>query len=272
MKGEEQPAHGEAEELTVASSHGDRRNLTVPNTRKGRGRQGASEKPLPILQDPFTTPENSRPVPQDPFTPLQNTRSSLRAEDEAGSGKTEEFKAAFLQQDERPLQVSKTRKGKGPRSSPENSRPLALQSPFATPSRGRTNPYRDSSISQFKQSFAALNGRRAATYDHFRNPSTPTAARDRFWQIGDQPAGTPPSTRVGSGRHGPWDIDKEFGLSPRREGESSEEHVDRIHDETMEEERASKREREEEKMRREREEEEERSRKRGRRGKGRASL
>lgn len=71
----------------------------------------------------------------------------------------------------------------------------------------------------------------------------PRPARDP-WQTGSQPAGSPPSTRMESGRHGPWDLEKELGLSPREPGEDDREYSARLHAEAIEERRARKREEE----------------------------
>lgn len=49
------------------------------------------------------------------------------------------------------------------------------------------------------------------------------------WQFGERPTGSPASSQRGSAAFGPWDIDKELGLSPRREGESIAEHLERLH-------------------------------------------
>lgn len=159
---------------------------------------------------------------------------------------TEERGQASLASAEEALNAIRATKGMRRRGGAENVRPSSQASEPQTPTPIRTaRPTTETPLPRSQRpSFGQAQGPSphagpsSATRQHLTPLSPRPMRRDTRrqalaekpdpWQIGSRPEGSPASTQAGSAAFGPWDIDKELGLSPKSEGESLEEHWGRL--------------------------------------------
>ena len=170
----------------------------------------------------------------------ENMVGMSRADEEGNASRSDDENNAYLQRMKKASEALRIRKARRRLEKAENS-PPSTQSRATTP-RARSASPTPNHIRQPKRAPRGCPAYKAARNrplnaspprPPYNLSTTPARPRPDPWQIGSRPAGSPPSTRMGSGQYGPWDIDKELGLSPRREGESSFEHLERLHQEAL---------------------------------------